>query len=65
MISDLAKGVEGILPFANTIVNEMIIGDDMTLLENAVNKMFKLVNEAALFICDYVKQRPIGKLTVH
>jgi hypothetical protein len=60
MVSDLAKGIEEILPFANTIVNDMVIGGNPTLLEESVNKLLKLVDEAACFICEYVKQRPIG-----
>jgi hypothetical protein len=61
MVSDLAGSIDGILPFANTIVNEVIIGGDMTLLEDSVTRMFKVVDEAACFICEYVKQRPMGE----
>jgi hypothetical protein len=64
MVSDLAGSIDGILPFANTIVNEVIIGDDTALLEDSMTRMFKIVDEAACFICEYVKQRPMGETTL-
>lgn len=55
MVSDLAEGFDGIYAFANVVVDDIIRSGDTELLENVVNKMFKLADEAAGFVCDYVK----------
>lgn len=58
MVVDLAKGIEEIVQFVDAAVDCSIGNGNMNLLVETANKMYKLVEETACFIGDYVKQSP-------
>lgn len=56
MAADLAKRIEDILPFANAAVSDSIESGNTNLLVNIAEKLYKLVEETAWFVHDYVKR---------
>lgn len=56
MAADLAKKVEEILPFADAAVGDAVGSGNTDLLVNTAEKLYKLVEETAWFIHDYVKR---------
>jgi hypothetical protein len=56
MVPGLAKGVQDILPFADTVIEDIIADGEMKLLEESATKLLDLIEKTACFICKYVKQ---------
>ena len=61
MVSDLAWGIERILPFA-THVLEDVLYDETELLDEAVRKLYDIITDTAEFIVGYPKRSPISAL---
>ena len=60
MVSDLATGVNRMLPFAER-ATEDVLYDNVDLLEKVIGKMYELIVETATFICDYTKRNIAGE----
>jgi hypothetical protein len=56
MVADLAKSIQRLLPFINDVAGNIVWDGDTNLLKQTVLKMFKLIDEAASYICQYVKR---------
>lgn len=61
MVPGLAQNIAEILPFAKTAINDIIVNGDMELLEKAAKDMYKLIEDTACFICEYIKRSPACK----
>ena len=58
-VSDLASGIDRILPFAKRVLEDVLYEEE--LLEEAVRKLYDLMGDAASFIIDYAKRGPASK----
>jgi len=58
-VSDLASGIERILPFAERVLEDVLYEEE--LLDEAVRKLYDLMGDAANFIIDYAKRGPASK----
>lgn len=57
MVSDLAKGIEEILPFVIPTIDEEIVNSgDTDLLEETVRELYQLVGDTAGYLLEYVKR---------
>ena len=55
-MTDLAKGMEEILPYANAVFDEDTVQMvDTNLVDEATKKLYTLVGETAGYILEYVK----------
>lgn len=61
MVSDLASGIERILPFA-THVLEDVLYDETELLDGAIRKLYEVITDTAVFVVDYAKRSPTSTL---
>jgi hypothetical protein len=60
MVSELADGVGGILPFVYKAQEQTIDDDDVDLLNTVIRRLFDLAIDAAEFICDYVHRSALS-----
>jgi hypothetical protein len=58
MVSNLADGVERILPFVRKVQEQ--IHDDEGLLEGVIKGLYDIVMDTATFICSYVRRSPLS-----
>ncbi|KIM24838.1 hypothetical protein M408DRAFT_331512 [Serendipita vermifera MAFF 305830] len=57
MVSDLAIGVDRILPFANRTLEDVLY-DDADVLEDVIRRLHETVVDTATFLCVYAKRSP-------
>jgi hypothetical protein len=55
-ISDLASGIEGILPFAKQTAEDVLFEDE--LLDKVVGKLYDLIGDTVNFVIGYAKRGP-------
>ena len=60
MVSDLARCVERIHPFAEMALDDVVVDGDAELLEKAISQLYELVINTATFISGYVQRHPLG-----
>jgi hypothetical protein len=60
MVSDLADGIDRILPFVHKVQGQTI-HDDLEQLETVIRRLFDLAIDTAEFICNYVHRSPLSR----
>ena len=55
-VSDLASGIDGILPFAKQTTEDVLYEDE--LLDKVVRKLYDLIGDTANFVIGYAKRGP-------
>jgi len=55
-VSDLASGIDGILPYAERALEGVLYEEE--LLNQAVRRLYDLIGDAADFVIDYAKRGP-------
>jgi hypothetical protein len=55
-VSDLASGIDGILPFAERVLEGVVYEEE--LLGSAVRMLCDIIGDTAAFVGDYAKRGP-------
>jgi len=63
MPSSLLDQLQRVLPFAGKVTDE-IVGEETDILNELMPRMFKLMQEIAKFLCEYVKRGRFSRLSL-